>query len=137
MTKNDSSDTDIAKLSADKLMGRFRKSSIVTCLFLAFALHVVVLGSTSVDYIHGLFDPAWKAEQDRLADEAKAAKAAAKRTPAPAPVTRPAKPVGPKPAPPTGPNGRPLPPELTTMPGPGEIPGAPGGGIGIDETVPR
>jgi len=132
----DSSDVDIAKLSADKLMGRFRKSSIVTCLFLAFALHVIALGGTSVDYIHGLFDPAWQAEQDRLEAEAKAAKAAkaaeAARKAAP-PATRPAKPALPG----VGPGGRKLPPELTSMPKPGDIPKAPGGGIGIDDTVPR
>ena len=137
----DSSQKDIAKLSADKLMRRVRESGILACLFVAFALHVVVLGATSVDYIHGLVDPAWQEQQDRLIQEAKKAKAA-KGAPAPTvtpqPTTKPAAkaPKG-KAKPPTTGGARKLPPELTTMPKPGEIPNAPGTGIGIDETESR
>ena len=128
---------DIAKLSPDRLMRRFRESKIVACLFVALALHVVVLGSTSVNYIHGLVDPAWKDEQVRLADEARKAKAA-KPAEAPRPAataaTGPAGKEEPKAKPPAaGLPERKLPSELTTMPKPGEIPAAPGGGIGIDE----
>ena len=121
---------DISKLSPDRLMRRFANSKIVASLFFAFALHVVVLGATSVDYIHGLVDPVWKDEQIRLAEESRKTKAAEDAN---APETKPAK-GEPKKAPPAKGNGkRKLPPELTTMPAPGEIPVAPGGGIGVDE----
>jgi hypothetical protein len=135
----DSSQKDIAKLSADKLMVRFGKSGILACLFVAFALHMVVLGATSVDYLHGLVDPAWREQQDSIREEAKKAKAA-KNAPAPKVTTEPTtKPAGkaskdkPKPTTTAG-DQRKLPPELTTMPTPGEIPSVPGTGIGIDET---
>jgi hypothetical protein len=131
---------DIAKFSADKLMRRFRESGIVACLFVAFALHVVVLGSTSMGYIHGLVDPAWKEQQDKLKEDArraKAAKAAENARPAAPAATRPALPpanAGKAKSPATSQGERKLPAELTTMPKPGEIPSAPGAGIGIDET---
>lgn len=129
----DSSQKDIAKLSADKLMRRFGKSGIMACLFVAFALHMVVMGATSVDYIHGLVDPAWREQQDSIREEAKKAKAA-KNAPAPKVTTEPAGKAS-KDKPRTTTSGeRELPPELTTMPKPGEIPNAPGTGIGIDET---
>lgn len=132
--------TDIARLSPDKLVRRFRHSGIVACLLLALGLHVVVLGGTSVNYIHGLVDPAWKTQHDAEVEKARKAKAAAN-----APTTKPAttQPAGKttdgkakpdtKTKPATAPNGRRLPAELTTMPKPGEIPNAPGGGIGIDD----
>jgi len=130
----DMSEKEIAKLSTDKLMRRFRESGILACLFVAFALHVVVLGATSVDYIHGLVDPAWQEQQDRLSQEAKKAKAAAALTATTQQTTKPAgKPPKDKPPAATG-GKRKLPAELTTMPKPGEIPAAPGTGIGIDET---
>ena len=69
--------TDIARLSPDKLVRRFRHSGIVACLLLALGLHVVVLGGTSVDYIHGLVDPAWKTQHDAEVEKARKAKAAA------------------------------------------------------------
>jgi uncharacterized membrane protein len=132
---------DVAKLSPDRLTKRFRESKIVACLFVALALHVVVLGATSVDYIHGLVDPVWKDEQVRIADDArkaKAAKQAQAARPAATAATKPAaapdgkaKPAPASAAPAT--TDRKLPPELTTMPKPGEIPVAPGGGIGVDE----
>jgi len=131
---------DISKLSPDRLMRRFGNSKIVASLFFAFALHVVVLGATSVDYIHGLVDPAWKDEQIRLAEEAQKVKAAqtSKDANAAPPATKPATTKAakgqPKKAPTAKANGnRKLPPELTTMPEPNEIPTAPGSGIGIDE----
>lgn len=134
---------DISKLSPDRLMRRFGNSKIVACLFFAFALHMVVLGATSVDYIHGLVDPAWKDEQIRLAEQARKAKQAqAKKdadaaSPATKPATTQANKAGkgkPKPAAPaTNGNAKRLPPELTTVADPNEIPAAPGGGIGIDE----
>jgi hypothetical protein len=144
----DPSEVDIQKLSPDGLLTRFRKSGIVLCIIVAFALHVVVLGGTSVPYIHGLVDPAWKAEQDRRKEEARRKAAAEKlarsgkgpaASPATAPATRPAakSPAG-KPAfkPPDG-GRRTLPKEITTMPKAGEIPKLPGSGIGIDETEGR
>jgi hypothetical protein len=139
----DPSQVDIQKLSPDKLMRRFSESGIVACIFLAFVLHVIVLGGTSVSYIHGLVDPAWKEQQERLEAEARnrrqaarAAKTGAARPAATAPATRPAtRPVTrPKPK---GDGERKLPKELTTMPGSGEIPKLPGRGISIDETEGR
>lgn len=135
------SEKDITKLSPDRLMKRFRESKIVACLLVALALHVVVLGATSVDYIHGMVDPAWKDAQVRIAEDArkaKAAKQAQASRPAATAATKPAATPGgkakpaPAPAAPV-PTGRKLPPELTTMPKPGEIPAAPRGGLGVDE----
>jgi len=136
------SQKDISKLSPDKLMRRFRESKIIAAMLLALGLHVVVLGGTSVDYIHGLVDPAWKDEQNQLAEQARKAEAnktATKAKSNPSAATKPAtttngneKPNASQPA--TGKNNeRKLPAELTTMPKPGEIPSAPGGGIGIDD----
>ncbi len=136
----ESSPKNIARLSADKLMRRFRESGILVCLFVAFSVHVVVLGATSVDFIHGLVDPAWKQQQDELAEAAKKAKASetsSSAKPTTQPTTKPTtKAAKPKPKPPTS-GDRKLPPELTTMPKPGEIPSAPGTGIGLDETEPE
>jgi hypothetical protein len=128
---------DISRLSPDRLMKRFRDSKIVACLLVALALHVVVLGATSVSYIHGLVDPAWKQQQDELAEAARKAKAAKPAEKGPAstqPATAPAGKARPAPAPasPAAPD-RKLPPELTTMPKPGEIPEAPKSGLGIDD----
>jgi len=123
---------DISRLSPDRLMKRFRESKIVACLFVAMALHVVVLGATSVSYIHGLVDPAWKQQQDALAEIARKAKASKPaEKPAAAASTQPATAQAGKAKP--APAERKLPPELTTMPKPGEIPAAPKGGLGIDE----
>ena len=137
----DSSKPEIEKLAPERLLDCFRRSGILLCIILAFALHVVVLGGTSVDYIHGLIDPAWQAEQDRLAEEARKkaraeklpadrpAKAAKTPTTTTAPAQPPEKPAG---------GGKPkLPENLTTMPKPGELPDAPGSGIGLDETEGR
>ena len=141
------SETDIRKLSPDKLLTRFRKSGIALCVLAAFALHVAVLGATSVDYLHGLVDPAWKEKQEQLEEEARkqaeAAKTArARKARVPATTSAPAsRPAGKAPAarrPATRPSGgRKLPEPLTTMPKPGEIPKVPGTGIGIDETEGR
>ena len=135
------SQIDISKLSPDRLMRRFRDSKIIAAMLLALALHVVVLGGTSVDYIHGLVDPAWKDEQDQLAEQARKAKAeqtAAKTKTNPSATTKPAAKPGdntPKASQPAdgNDNKRKLPAELTTMPKPGEIPSMPGGGIRIED----
>ena len=140
-----SSNADIEKLSPEKLLWRFSRSGIVVCIVFAFAVHVVVLGGTSVDYIHGLVDPAWKAERERLKAEARKlaeAERQAQRTPArpkpgaSQPASRPAsRPGAKKPA--AGleaPDGRKVPRELQELPKPGELPKAPRSGIGIDET---
>jgi len=131
------SEKDISKLSPDRLMKRFGNSKIVACLLVALGLHVVVLGATSVNYIHGLVDPAWKQQQDAMAELAKKAKAARPAASAGAstqPATAFAGKTKPAPAPasPATPEHK-LPPELTTMPKPGEIPEAPKGGLGIDD----
>jgi len=140
----DQENVDIEKLSPDKLLLGFRKSRIMLWIIAAFALHVLVLGATSVDDIHGMIDPDWKAEQERIRLEARQkaraaeeAKAARLRPPAAAPASRLAsrpasKPVATQPA---GPDGRKLPKELTTMPKAGEVPKVPGAGIGLDETT--
>jgi hypothetical protein len=135
-------DVDIGKLSPEKLLAQFSRSGIVLCIILAFALHVLVLGGTSVDYIHGVIDPAWREEQDRLNEEARRKAEAERRAkegrgvaPATAPAVRPASRPAARPGPPAG--GRKLPEEVTTMPKPGEIPKLPGSGIGIDETEGR
>jgi len=144
----DSSEINIDKLSPDKLLTRFNQSGTALCIILAFALHVVVLGGTSVDYIHGIVSPAWKEKQDQLKEAAAREKAEAERRQRKArsmtvssgarsrPATRPAS-TAPttKPKPPAG--GRRLPKKVTTMPKTGEIPKLPGAGIGIDETEGR
>ncbi len=128
-------DVDIQKLSPDKLLTRFRRSGLTAWLLLAFAVHVIVLGGTSVDYIHGLVDPAWKAEQQRLAEEARRRQQEAGRparattAPATRPAARPAEAAKPAPKP----KDRRLPEELTTMPTKNEIPTLPGTGIGLEE----
>ena len=130
--------TDIEKLSPDKLLWRFSKSGIVLCIILAFALHVIVLGGASVDYIHGIIDPAWKQQQDRL-EEAAREKADAQRRKSLIPraaarsSTRPA--TSPTSAPADA--NRRLPKNITTMPKKGETPKLPGSGIGLDETEGR
>lgn len=133
--------SDIQKLSPEKLLKRFNKSGIVLCVIAAFAAHVVVLGGTSVDYIHGLVDPAWREEQDRLAEEARKAAQAERLAargvaPTTGPTTRRATRPTSRPAAsqPASRPGRRLPEALTTMPKPGEIPTAPGAGVSIDET---
>ena len=135
-------DVDIGKLSPEKLLRQFSRSGIVLCIILAFGLHVIVLGGTSVDYIHGIIDPTWQEEQDRLKEEARRRAEAERRArqarglpPATAAATRPATRPAARPKPPAG--GRRLPREVTTMPAPGEIPKLPGSGIGIDETEGR
>jgi len=137
--------SEIEQLSPDKLLTRFNKSGIVVCIIAAFALHVVVLGGTSVDYIHGIVDPVWKAEQDRLLAEARRQAEAERQArldpggaanqPASRPTTRPAagKPTT-KPKPPAH---REVPKNLRDLPEPHELPVAPGRGIGIDETEGR
>ena len=139
----ETSQTDIQDLSSDKLMGRFTRSGIVVWVIAAFALHVVVLGGTSVDYIHGVIDPTWKQQQDRVKEEARnkaraaeLAKTPRKRTAGPITTTRPA-PARPSATKPAKPGERKLPKELTSKPKPGEIPKAPGAGIGLDETDKR
>lgn len=135
-------DTDIEKLSPEKLLRQFSRSGIMLCIILAFGLHVIVLGGTSVDYIHGMIDPAWQEEQDRLKAEARRKAEAERRarqgavvTATTAPAARPTSRPAAKPKPPAG--GRKLPAEVTTMPKPGEVPKLPGSGIGIDETEGR
>jgi len=135
---------DIGKLSPDKLLSRFRKSGIVVCIVAAFALHVVVLGGTSVDYIHGLVDPVWKLEQEQRAEEARRQAEAeriaragittrrrAATQPTSGPATRPAA-TGP-----AAPGQRKPPKEITEMPKAGELPKSPGAGVSIDETEGR
>jgi hypothetical protein len=135
-------DTDIEKLSPEKLLTQFSRSGIVLCIILAFGLHVIVLGGTSVDYIHGIVDPAWQEEQDRLKVETRRKAEAERRaregavvTATTAPATRPTSRPAARPKPPA--EGRKLPAEVTTMPKSGEVPKLPGSGIGIDETEGR
>jgi len=133
--------TDIHKLAPDKLLRHFSKSGIVLCIILAFALHVIVLGGTSVDYIHGMIDPAWRDEQDRLKEAARAqADAERQERLIPRPARRSStRPATTRPAATgRGPDAsHTLPKNITTMPKKGEIPKLPGAGIGLDETEGR
>jgi hypothetical protein len=134
---------DIQELSPDKLMRRFRRSGILVCVIAAFALHVVLIGGTSVDYIHGMIDPAWaeRQEEARRQQAARKRQADARRrapTTTSAPATAPSAKAKAKPSPgDTGAGEKPkrkIPKELIDKPKPGEIPGTPGSGISIDET---
>ena len=69
---------DADRISPDRLMWGFSRSPLVLCLIVAIIAHAALIGATSVSYIHGLIDPDWKKEQDRLRKELAAAKALAK-----------------------------------------------------------
>jgi len=140
----ETSQKNIQELSPDRLMTRFRRSGILVCVIAAFALHVVLIGGTSVDYIHGMIDPAWAERQEQIRKEqaARRGRAEAKRKAgtatapaATAPAGKAAKaaatPVESRPA------GRRVPKELTDLPEPNDLPPTPRGGISIDETEGR
>jgi hypothetical protein len=56
---------DIERMSPDKLVAGFSRSRIMAGVFLSIIVHLVVLGATSIDYLHGVVDPDWKIEQER------------------------------------------------------------------------
>jgi hypothetical protein len=70
--------SEIERLSPDRLMSGFSKSRILTGMFLSVVIHFVVLGATSVDYVHGVIDPAWKKEQEVKKEAERQAERAAK-----------------------------------------------------------
>jgi len=130
---------DIDRLSPDKLVIGFSRSKIMLCIGLAIAVHLVLIGATSVGYIRDRWiDPEGAARRKEAQLEAKKAEAArlavltAKvKAPAPAP-----------PAPKASEEKKaeekkdtPVVKGITELPKKGEIPKKPDDlGISIDET---
>ena len=67
-------DQDIQRHSPQKLMGSFAGSRMLVCLGIALAVHVIIVGGSSLDYIYynWINREAGKARQERLEAERKA-----------------------------------------------------------------
>lgn len=127
MTMPEQQQEELQRLSPDKLIAGFSKSSILLGLVVAIALHVVVVGATSVDTIHELIDPEW-AEQRRLRAESEAQRQADRLRPrVRATTTRAAS------QPATRKADRKIPKEYREMPKKGQIPKQPDSDLPIDD----
>jgi hypothetical protein len=72
---------DVMNLAPQKLLGSFAKKRLGLCWLLAIALHVVVIGGTSLDYIYyeWVNPVAGEARKKAIEDEKKKAREAALR----------------------------------------------------------
>jgi hypothetical protein len=79
---------DIMNLAPQKLLGSFAKKRLGLCWLLAIALHVVIIGGTSLDYIYfeWVNPVAGEARKKAVEEERKKAKEAALRASAAASV---------------------------------------------------
>lgn len=127
---------DIENLSPYKLIDNFSKSRLVPCIVLALAVHVAVIGGTSVGYIYDTWidakDPAQQGEQEKQQD------AASGRPDAPASPEAPPKAMGTAEAPENQLDKHkhaPVVKKITETAKPEDIPKEPGDlGITIEET---
>ncbi|GMV81746.1 MAG: hypothetical protein AMXMBFR7_29300 [Planctomycetota bacterium] len=122
----------------ESLMTGFSQSRFGPCIMLAVALHLAIIGATSLRYLHGLIDPEAAAQAKAEADAQAKAKAEATT---PAPVAPAAKTEAAPPAAKTGTTtdaqleahkDAPVVQRITEAAKKSEIPSEPDGGLGLD-----